>query len=396
METEFKMEKIKTNWFLVLMLWFAGIAAAMQFAKFSVAFDFLGNQYNVTPFWIGLSLSIVGFIGLVFGVTISIYVSKIGQNKILLVSLLLGAIVSVVQALQPVFPILFLSRIVEGISHLGIAVTAPIIMIIISSEKHHSIVMGLWSTFFFFFFSVTAWIGKPILELYSSSVLFLIHAIFMTIILIILFFPIRQINIPFNNNNKISFIDAHKKVYSNWRTFSPGILFFFHTFMYIALFTFLPGLSGNENTRSLLLVILPLISIAGTMIAGIASQYFISPSKLSIFAYISLLALILAVRLSFDNNLLFVIASMILILFSGIIQGSVFSLIPKISLTTEDQTNANGSVAQLGNLGSTLGSPVFSYFLVYGRDSIIIIVMLLSLLGAISGIYITKKIRRNK
>jgi hypothetical protein len=76
----------------------------------------------------------------------------------------------------------------------------------------------------------------------------LIHAIFMAIILIILFFSIRQITVPFNDNNKISFIDAHKKVYSNWRTFSPGILFFFHTFMYIALFTFLPGLSGNENT----------------------------------------------------------------------------------------------------------------------------------------------------
>jgi predicted MFS family arabinose efflux permease len=388
------MEKVKTNWFLVLVLWFAGILAAMQFAKFSVAFDFLRNQYDVTPFWIGLSLSVVGFIGLIFGITISIYVSKIGHNKILLVSLLLGIIISLVQALQPIFPILFLSRIMEGISHLGIVVTAPIIMIIISSEKHHSIVMGLWSTFFGIAFSVTAWIGNSILELYSSSLLFLIHAIFMTIILITLFFSIKQINIPFSDINKISFIDAHKKVYSNWRTFSPGILFFFHTFMYIALFTFLPGLSGNENTRSLLLVILPLISIVGTMIAGIATQYFVSPSKLSICAYILLVVLIFVIRLSFNNNSLFVITSMILILFSGIIQGSVFSLIPKISLTTEEQTNANGSVAQLGNLGSTLGSPVFSYFLVFGRDSVIIIVMLLGLSGAITGIYITKKINQ--
>jgi nitrate/nitrite transporter NarK len=87
---------------------------------------------------------------------------------------------------------------------------------------------------------------------------------------------------------------------------------------------------------------------------------------------------------------------MVLILFSGLIQGSVFSLIPKISLTAEEQTNANGSVAQLGNLGSTLGSPIFSYFLVFGRDSVIIIVMILSLLGAITGIYITKKIGKNK
>ena len=86
---------------------------------------------------------------------------------------------------------------------------------------------------------------------------------------------------------------------------------------------------------------------------------------------------------------------MVLILFSGIIQGSVFSLIPNISQTTEEQTNANGAVAQLGNLGSTLGPPIFSYFLTLGRNSIITILMLLSLLGAISGIFIMNKIKNN-
>jgi predicted MFS family arabinose efflux permease len=384
------MAKEKTNWFIVIMLWLAGVAAAMQFAKFSFAFDFLKNQYDVSPFWIGLSLSVVGFIGLIFGITISIFTSKIGQNRILLISLLFGIIISFVQAFNPVFPILFLSRIMEGISHLGIVVTAPIIMIIMSSEKHHSVVMGLWSSFFGVAFSVTAWAGKTIVELYSISGLFLIHAIFLLVIFLILFFSIKKLDIPHNENNQISFLTAHKKVYSNWRAVSPGVLFFFHTFMYIALFTFLPRLSENENTKNLLLVILPLISIIGTMIAGIVSQYFLSPSKLSIVAYIALFVLVFVVKLSFNNNLLFVAASMVLILFSGIVQGSVFSLIPNISLTTEEQTNANGAVAQLGNLGSTLGSPVFAYFLTLGRNSLIIIVMLLCLLGAMTGIYIIK------
>jgi predicted MFS family arabinose efflux permease len=299
-----------------------------------------------------------------------------------------------VQALNPVFSIVFLSRILEGISHLGITVTAPIIMIIISSEKHHSMVMGLWSSFFGIAFSVTAWAGKPIMELYSVSGLFLIHAILLFVIFLILFFSLKKLDIPHKENNKISFLTAHKKVYSNWRTVSPGILFFFHTFMYIALFTFLPGLAGGEKTRELLLITLPLISITGTMIAGIVSQYFLSPSKLSVVAYISVLVLIFMIKLSIDNNILFVVTSMILMLFSGIIQGSVFSLIPNISLTTEDQTNANGAVAQLGNLGSTLGPPMFSYFLVHGKNSIIIIVMLLGILGAISGIIITRKIMK--
>jgi len=83
-----------------------------------------------------------------------------------------------------------------------------------------------------------------------------------------------------------------------------------------------------------------------------------------------------------------------LILFSGVIQGSVFSLIPNISLTTEDQTKANGAVAQLGNLGSTLGPPVFSYFLTFGKDSLIIIVMAFSLLEAIYGLFIIKKMKK--
>jgi predicted MFS family arabinose efflux permease len=386
------MAKVKTNWFIIIILWLAGIAAAMQFAKFSFAFDFLKNQYNVSPFWIGLSLSVVGLIGLIFGITISIYISKIGQNKILLISLLLGIFISLVQALNPVFPVLFLSRIMEGISNLGIVVTAPAIIILLSSEKHHSIVMGLWSSFFGIAFSVTAWAGKPVMELYTISGLFLIHAILLFIIFLILFFSLKNLVIP-HNEKKTAFLTAHIRVYSNWRTASPGVLFFFHTFMYIALFTFLPGLSENENTKNLLLVILPLISIIGTMIAGIISQYFISPIKLSVAAYISLLVLIFLVKLSFGNNMLFVIASVVLILFSGIIQGSVFLLIPNISLTTEDQTNANGAVAQLGNLGSTLGPPLFSYFLTSGRNSIIIIVMLFSLLGAISGIFIMKKMK---
>jgi predicted MFS family arabinose efflux permease len=385
------MAKEKTNWFIVIILWLAGIAAAMQFAKFSFAFDFLKNRYNVSPFWIGLSLSVVGLISLIFGITISIYSSKIRQNKILLISLLLGVLISFIQSLNPIFPIVFVSRILEGVSHLGIVVSAPIIIILLSSEKHHSIVMGLWSSFFGIAFTVTAWAGKPIVELYSVSGLFLAHAILLFVILIILFFSIKNLEIPHNENKKISFLTAHIKVYSNWRTVSPGILFFFHAFMYIALLTFLPRLAGNENTKNFLLVVLPLISIIGTMIAGVIAQYFVSPLKLSVVAFISLLALIFAVKLSFNNNVLFIAASMALILFSGIIQGSVFSLIPNISQTTEEQTNANGAVTQLGNMGSTLGLPVFSYFLTLGRDSLIIIVMVFSLLGAINGIFIMKK-----
>jgi len=386
------MEKNKTKWLIVFVLWLAGIAAAMEFAIFSVTFELLNTQYSISSFWIGLLLSIVGLAGLIFGITASIYVSKIGHKAVLLTCLLLGAIISFIQALHPAFPILFITRIIEGISYLGIVITAPIIMILASLKKHHSLVMGLWSSFFGTAFFVTALIGKSIPELYSISVLLLIHALLMIAILIILILFIKKINIPSSKEEKIKFLAAHKMIYSNWRTLSPGVLFFFLTFMLVSLFTFLPGLSEDENIKNILVIGLPLISIAGTIAAGILSQYFISPAKLSVFAFTSLIVLISMIMLSFNNSILFIIVSMTLILFAGMIQGSAFSLIPNIALSTKDQTNANGAVTQLGNLGSTLGPPVFSYFLIFGKSSIIIIVILLSILGAISGIFITKKI----
>jgi uncharacterized membrane protein len=85
---------------------------------------------------------------------------------------------------------------------------------------------------------------------------------------------------------------------------------------------------------------------------------------------------------------------MILLFFSGVIQGSVFSLIPSLSTSTEDQTNENGAVAQLGNLGSIMGAPIVSHFLVYGENSRIVIVASLGVLGARSAGIITGKIKR--
>jgi predicted MFS family arabinose efflux permease len=388
------MEKPKTNWFTVIILWFAGISAAMQFAKFSYAFNSLKDLYNVGHFWIGLSLSIVALIGLIFGLIISIYISKIGQSKILLLSLLLSAVLSLSQALLiQYFPILFITRILEGVSHLGILVTAPILIISLSEKRHHSIVMGLWSSFFGVSFFVTPLIGRRIMEMYSVSGLFMAHAIISFALFIILFFFIRKIKIPHIENKKLSFLAVHKQVYSDWREVSPGILFFFHTCMFIALFTFLPGLTGNEDTRHLLLIALPLLSIAGTFAEGIISQYFMMPSKLNMLAYIALVALIILIKFSLDNITLFIVASMVLLFFSGIIQGSVFSLIPSLSTSADEQTNENGAVAQLGNLGSILGAPVISHFLVYGENGMIIIIMLLGIAGAVSALVITRKIK---
>jgi nitrate/nitrite transporter NarK len=47
----------------------------------------------------------------------------------------------------------------------------------------------------------------------------------------------------------------------------------------------------------------------------------------------------------------------------GIVQGASFAAIPELNATPEDRARAAGVVAQLGNLGTTTGTPVLAALL---------------------------------
>jgi MFS transporter, AAHS family, 3-hydroxyphenylpropionic acid transporter len=62
---------------------------------------------------------------------------------------------------------------------------------------------------------------------------------------------------------------------------------------------------------------------------------------------------------------------------AGLAGGSAFSLIPVLNPESASQAKANGAVAQLGNLGSTLGPPMFALALgsfgVYGLVAAVVV-----------------------
>jgi MFS transporter, AAHS family, 3-hydroxyphenylpropionic acid transporter len=361
------MTQQRTNWLQIAILWTAGIAAAMQFAKFSVAFDALTALYGAKPALVGLALSIVGMVGLVFGVSAGVLSGYIGYRRVLIAGLVIGAVTSATQALLPPLPIMIASRIVEGVSHLGIVVTAPTMMASVSSEGHRSIVMGLWGTFFGVAFALMAWLGTPIIAQHGVGRLLLAHGLFMAglaaCVLVVIKRPDTSHDVDHAALPKLQlsmFIRENLKVYANMRTALPGLIFLFHTSMFIALLTFLPRLSGDPGITALLLVVLPLVGITGAFCAGAIAQYLLSPVPLTLIAYGAISVGVVIVHWTISTGAGFVSASMALIFVTGIVPGAVFAMIPFLSARLSDQASANGAVVQLGNIGSTIGPPVFA------------------------------------
>jgi len=110
----------------ILAIWAAGLGAAAQFGKISVLYDLLAVRYgDHGAVALGLMVSVVGLVGLVFGTTAGILVSRVGPRRAMVAALVMGAVVSLGQAVLPHWPVMMALRVVEGVSHLAIVVVGP-------------------------------------------------------------------------------------------------------------------------------------------------------------------------------------------------------------------------------------------------------------------------------
>ncbi len=377
----------KTQWLNVILLWIAGISAAMQFAKVSVSFDALLAHYQMGAPSTGAALSAVGIVGLVFGVSAGMIASRVGYLKVLVGALLLGGTLSFVQSSLPSFQLLFITRMLEGFSQLGVVVAAPTLIAKLSAPQHRSLTMGIWGTFFGVAFAVCGWLGKSILGHYGLQALFLSHGVFITAIGVVLFFKLRKnpvLDLVPVTEMQEGFLKQMMQVYRNPRALLPSCVFLFYTCTLVSILTYVPGLIDDASLKTLMLVVLPLISTSGTFLAGAIAQYLMKPQRVALMAYCGVASC--AVVLSFINGsagwFCFVVG--ILVLFLGMVPGSALAMIPTLARNPSEQAQGYGLLAQFGNLGATVGPPSFATAIsLYGLTGLVALVLTVCCFGVL-------------
>jgi hypothetical protein len=131
--------------------------------------------------------------------------------------------------------------------------------------------------------------------------------------------------------------------------------FVFYTLMFVAMLTLVPGLVAPEH-RALTAALMPLVSIGASLLLGVVMVRWIGAVAvvqagfgLTIFAALVWWA---------ASGVALVLAAMALSMALGLVQGASFAAIPALNASREDRAMAAGAIAQLGNLGTTLGTPV--------------------------------------
>jgi predicted MFS family arabinose efflux permease len=343
---------------LILALWAAGLGAAAQFGKISVIYDLLVADYG-TPGRVAFMVSVVGLVGLVFGTTAGIFGQRLGLRRVLLGALLLGAGLSAFQALLPPYPVMMASRILEGASHLGIVVAGPVLIAQTAPQRHQGLAMTLWSSFFGLSFAGLALIGPWLVEWQGVRALFVAHAGYMLAIAAVLAGLLPRL--PHAAPPPLSpggVIRLHGTIYASPRIAAPAMGFFFYTILYVALLTLLPPMLGAD--RALAATAMPLVSIAVSLTLGVWLLHHVTAVHLVQGGFALAVLGALAMGLCWDVPPLRLAAVLLLASALGIVQGASFASIPQLNADEGDRSLASGAVAQLGNLGTTAGTPMLA------------------------------------
>lgn len=345
----------RTRFGLVLLLYAAGLGAAAQYGKASVLFPALRALYPEAGATLGFVVSGIGLLGIVFGLAAGLLVAGLGVRRLLVGALLFGAAMSAFQATLPALPLMIASRVAEGLSHLVIVVAAPTLIAQVSAPRHAVFTLTLWSTFFGVSFALLAWLGQPFAARHGAGALILGHAIFMAAVALALALALPRQGRPASRPrlSPRALARQHQAIYRSPYIAAPAAGWLFYTLGYVSLVTVLPDYV-DPAARSMVTGAMPFAGMVVSMTLGVLAVTRFGAIPVTVAGFALAVPLALAFGLSGGSATL----AIALIAALGLVQGSSFAAVPELNPTPEARAEANGGLAQAGNLGNTLGTPL--------------------------------------
>lgn len=366
----------------VLGLFLAGLFAAGQFAKVAVALPWLAAAYPEAGRGLALAVSANGLAGILLGVMAGGLVARIGPRRMLGAALAAGGALSLAEATLPAFPGFMALRLAEGATHLVIVVSAPTLMAASARGAGRPIAMGLWGTFMGIGFALTAVLGRPLLASGGVPLLFAAHGAGMLAMALLL--PPLLPRLARAEAPRRGWIAAHRRTYASARVAGPALGFVWYALNFVALATLMPPLLGPAAA-----VALPLAALCGTFGAGFLARR-LPPLGIGAAGFLGTLLLMPAIWLVPPAAQLPLATLAFAVM--GVIPGATFAAVPALNPEPAEQARANGAVAQLGNVGSTFGTPLFALALAAGPMGLSLLSAALCLAGLAVLVLLHRKI----
>ncbi len=380
---------LRTDWRQVGLIWAVGLLAAAQFGKVSLAFDLLRQTYARPDPELAFIVSGVGLAGIAFGAVAGMGIARFGARRVLLMAMVAAGLLSVIQSTLPGYGPLIALRVIEGLAHLAIVVSCPVLIAAAAMPKDRAMAMALWASFFGVSFALSAPLIAPLASLEGLGTVFLAHGLAIWVLIPLVWLWVDAA--PGEASDWPGFWAAHIRLYQTPTRLAPALTFFWHTLGFVALLTFLPEQITSPLPQAAVAGALPLAALVGIFAAGWLTRW-IAPLQLCLVSFLCSAGLILAVALT--QGWPQVMLAMLLMISLGVVPGGAFAAIPAFNEARAAQSEANGAMAQLGNIGTSLGTPIYALALTQaGGAGMAGLTILLCGCGALCVFWVQRRLR---
>lgn len=353
------------TWTRVLVIFAAGLGASGQFAKIAVLFPAWSQAYPQAGAGLGFLLSMISLMGVVLGLVAGMLVSRTGFRRMMIWALILGGLLSALEALMPPLPVMLALRGIEGLSHLALVVAAPTLMAEITTDRARPMAMTLWSTYFGVAFVIFALAGPGLLALAGLPAVLLAHAGWMAAMALLVALALPddraigheadpgRVAHPEERLGLAMVLRRHVQAYGSPWIAAPGLGWLCYAVSYVAYLTVIPPFLPEEH-RLLLITVLPVLGIVVSLTLSAALLRIFSAVSVAVAGYLLAATSVLTLALWPASPW----PSVALFCCMGLMQSGGFASVPQINRKPSDRALSNGGLAQMGNLGNLLGTPL--------------------------------------
>ena len=365
--------RLKTDWLVIAVLFTAGLVAAMQFGKVAPVMGDVQTAFGLGLVGAGFAVSILGLIGLIFGVAAGAVVAAIGLKRALYIALFGGAAMAALGAIAPNGAVFLATRLAEGFSHLLVVVAAPALMMAHSTRKDMPFVLAIWGCFFGFGFGIMSLVAPEIVAYGGWRALMGTHAAAVALTGVALVLVINRSGYSedtFPLPKLSGLIEAHRILYGSGAPLLLAVLFAAYTMPFLAVLTFLGRYlvevqGWSAGVTGSFIAGMTLINLAATLAVGAMVRWGIGLKPAMIVSFIVLGFSCAAIFLGSLSDTGIIAATIIAMIAFGMMPGYVFVAVPDVAPDAARAAMTYGGIAQMGNLGTFAGTPLFAF--AYGQ-----------------------------
>lgn len=354
------MSATPVRWAHASLLLLCGVFAATQIGKLPPVIPALRDEFGASLVALGWIASIFNLVAAAMGLLTGLVADRIGRRALLKSGLLILGLGALLGAFSTQLPLLFASRILEGLGFVCIVVSAPVLVREAVGPAHQRLALGIWSAYTSIGMTLmmvasswsveaTGWRGGWWLGVAGAGLLLVLAQVSL---------PGRGVQVMSGPSASGLLRGLH--VAAPWWLAASFLLY---TFQWMALMVWMPTFLTEQGGLSLVATgavvgLMIAVNAPGNILGGWLSQRQVPLSVLIVGPAI-VMGLTGWASFALDPKPGALLALCVLFSFvGGILPASIYAAVPAVAARHDNLGSVNGLVVQASNIGTLVGPPL--------------------------------------